>query len=195
MGYNELIEELGREVEEKIEAARRRAEEEFAKLKKENASELERLRQEREGGGSQAAEEARRTILAEARQNVLKLRLTATGDLSERLHRLALALLPELCGDGYDELFENLVGELPEFPWETVRVNPRDRELALRHFPDAKIVVDEAICGGMEVSGTAKMISIINTLEKRLERLWPELLPDLLAAAYREIDRDAFAAD
>jgi V/A-type H+-transporting ATPase subunit E len=47
----------------------------------------------------------------------------------------------------------------------------------------------------MEVNGDGGRIRIVNTLEKRLERGWPELLPDLIDVAYREIEQNAFTQD
>jgi V/A-type H+-transporting ATPase subunit E len=123
--------------------------------------------------------------------------------LADRLYRTAQALLRQPDTGKGDELFVALAGELPDFPWETVKVNSRDKEAASSRFPKAKLIVDDAnaIRGGLEVSGENGAIRIINTLEKRLERMWPELLPELIAAAYREIGevgeigRDVSATD
>jgi V/A-type H+-transporting ATPase subunit E len=115
------------------------------------------------------------------------MRLVTLGELSERLSRLATSLLPQFREQQYRELFEALVRELPPYAWETVRVNPEDTAMAGRYFPEAKIVPDTRISGGMEVDGDGGRIRIVNTLEKRLERGWPELLPDLIEAVYRGI--------
>jgi len=195
MGYRELIKELDREAEERISTLRQQAEQELARFEREVGEELDRLHKERDGLRTRASRDASRTILADGEKKVLEMRVTAMRELSERLHHTALSLLPELCSDGYGQLFGALAAELPDFPWETVRINPRDREMACHHFPTAKIVADDNICGGMEVRADQGRICIINTLEKRLERAWPELLPELIIAAYREIGRDAFAAD
>jgi len=77
-------------------------------------------------------------------------------------------------------VFSRLAAELPPIAWETLRVNPADAEVATRLFPRARIVPDSAICGGMEALAEEGRIRVINTLEKRLERVWPELLPALI---------------
>ena len=93
---------------------------------------------------------------------------------------LALRLLPRLRERDYPRIFSRLAAELPPIEWETVRVNPADAEIAGYLFPRARIVPDTAICGGMEALAEGGRIQVINTLEKRLERGWPELLPVLI---------------
>lgn len=82
-------------------------------------------------------------------------------------------------------MFNRLAAELPPAAWETVRVNPTDGELAGHLFPTALIEPDPAISGGMEALAEEGRIRVVNTLEKRLERGWPELFPDLLGEAER----------
>jgi vacuolar-type H+-ATPase subunit E/Vma4 len=47
-------------------------------------------------------------------------------------------------------------------------------------------VPDDTVSGGLEVTGDAGRICIDNTLEKRLERGWQDLLPILVSAIRRE---------
>ncbi len=194
MGYSELIGELNREAGERIEERWRLAREEVEQLKLDAAGELERLRREHEDRQTRTEEEEARTILAEGERKILAMKLEAMDQLSGRLLRTARSLLAEMRAEEEDGLFEALAGELPDFPWETVKVNPRDRDAAHRRFPKARVVCDDAIGGGMEVSDGDGAIRIVNTLEKRLERIWPELLSELIADALEEIDRDAAAA-
>ncbi len=195
MGYRELIEALHREAEERIGQFRREAAAEASRAREEAAAGLERMRQEISGRQAAAVREATRDILAGAERRARHMRLADLRDLSDRLLRLAVSLIAGLRETGYEELFSALVRELPAHRWETIKVNPGDVEIARRHFPVAKIVAEPGICGGMEVYGEAGRICIVNTLEKRLERGWAELLPDLVAAVYREIGRNAFAQD
>ncbi len=195
MSYRELIEALHRGAEERIGEFRREAVAEASRFREEAADGLERMRKEFSGRQAVAVREASRDILADAESKARHMRLADLRELSERLSCLAVAMIAGLREKGYEELFCALARELPVCPWETVKVNPEDEEMARRHFPRAKIVTEPGISGGMEVCGEGGRICIVNTLDKRLERGWPELLPDLVAAAYREIGRDAFAQD
>jgi V/A-type H+-transporting ATPase subunit E len=84
-------------------------------------------------------------------------------------------------GEGYEDLFAGLAAEAAGAEWGTVRVNPADRELAARYFPRAVVEADASITGGVEAVSTDGAFSVVNTLETRLERAWPELLPEIVA--------------
>lgn len=64
-----------------------------------------------------------------------------------------------------------------------MRVNPADGERAAVLFPGARIETDPAISGGMEAITEGGRMRVVNTLEKRLARGWPDILPHLLAEA------------
>jgi V/A-type H+-transporting ATPase subunit E len=192
MGYRELTTELRREAEEKIVEYRQRAEDEASRAREESLAEVERMRRESARKQASEVEEAVRVILSDAERKVLEMRLAGMRDLSGRLYDMAVSLLTGLRERRYEELFTALLRELPDFAWRTVKVNPADLKMARSHFPEAEITAGEDICGGIEVFSEDGSICIANTLEKRLERGWPELLPDLIAAAYREIGRNAF---
>jgi vacuolar-type H+-ATPase subunit E/Vma4 len=186
MSYQELIDALRREAEEKIATIRREAEIKAARVQTEAEARLDRLRRESLKRQSSAGREDVLVILAAAEQRALRIRLEALKELSERLYSLALSSLPELREPQYGKLFAALVRELPSYPWETVRVNPADVEMAGRFFPGAHVVPDDTVSGGLEVTGDAGRICIDNTLEKRLERGWQDLLPILVSAIRRE---------
>jgi hypothetical protein len=83
--------------------------------------------------------------------------------------------------DDPETLFRGLVAELPPAAWRTVCVNPDVVSLAAGCFPDAGIIVDEALSFGLKVTTADGSLSVDNTLGTRLERLWPDLLPQLMA--------------
>jgi V/A-type H+-transporting ATPase subunit E len=87
---------------------------------------------------------------------------------------------------GYENVFAALVRELPPRRWQVVRVNPADIGIARTYFPDSEIIPDAAITGGLEVMDQDGEIRVTNTLEKRCELAWQELLPELLKAAKKE---------
>ena len=47
-------------------------------------------------------------------------------------------------------------------------------------FPQAEIETDDSIRGGFEASADDGKYRVINVLEKRLEKGWPLVLPELL---------------
>ena len=59
-------------------------------------------------------------------------------------------------------------------------MHPDDAAGARRIFPQADIVADDGIGGGLVASGADGGMTVINTLAKRLERLWPRLAPEIL---------------
>jgi len=80
-----------------------------------------------------------------------------------------------------------MAAEIPPLPWKTVRVNPEDVGIARKHFPGAVIITDEGISGGMDVMTGDGKIRVINTLEKRLERAWGDILPHLMKEDYEAV--------
>jgi V/A-type H+-transporting ATPase subunit E len=184
MGCEELIGSLKKEAEEKVRQIRREAEEEAAKIRTAASLRLEALRQDTVSKRS-AGEEAAKVLL-EAEKKVRMIRLTADDKLSARLFSLAAASLSRLRGEGYDDLFGKCVSVLPPLAWQTVKVNPADKALAKKYFPEAVILPDSSITGGLEVEADSGRMRIINTLDKRLEKAWTQMLPDLL----RDIDQE-----
>lgn len=195
MSYQELISSLRQEADDKAEKFWREARAEAEQARNEAVAGLDRIRAEQLRQQASAVREATRRVLSEAEKSVRRMRLTALEELADRLSRLAVSLLTQLREQQYGELFDALVRELPPYTWETVRVNTLDSAMAGRYFPEAKIVPDSHISGGLEVNGDGGRIRIVNTLDKRLERGWPELLPDLIDVVYRGIGRNAFTRD
>ena len=193
MGYRELMEALSLAGEERIEALRREARMEEERLREEAAERLRRLGEEYAGSTRRACAEASREILAAAEREGALLRL-ATGEvLAGRLLAVARNSLPLLREGDPGELLACLARELPPVPWERVRVNPADEEAARRLFPGVGIEVDASLAGGLEAVGKGGGLRVDNTLEKRLERGWPGLLPRLAADVRREVGDDGDA--
>lgn len=186
MSRQELIKSLRLKGEEKAREIWALAECEAARVRAEAAARIER---ERAGSGSAPEEEALRAIRLAAEREARRLRVAARTRLAERLFEAALAALPALRKQAGSRLFAALAAELPPFAWERLQVNPADRRLAARHFPQAQIAADPAIIGGMIALAEAGRIRIDNTLEKRLERSWETILPALLEKAEEEAER------
>lgn len=180
MGSLELLAALRGEGEKRAGAIREEAEVEAARLKHEAAARLKLAREEHARQQALAIEAQESAVLAEAGRAARRIRLAGEQRLAERLFKLALTLLPRL-RDGEDpESFVRLASELPPCAWETLRVNPGDLAKAQALFGRARIEPDPAISGGLEAWAKGGELQVVNTLEKRLERGWPELLPLLL---------------
>jgi vacuolar-type H+-ATPase subunit E/Vma4 len=83
-------------------------------------------------------------------------------------------------------MFEALADEIPGRAWPRVRVNPADSDLARHRFPDAEILADDDIVAGLVVEDDDGRIRIDNTLETRLARAWPQILPGIVGEAMKE---------
>jgi V/A-type H+-transporting ATPase subunit E len=182
MGYLELIDSLRRDGEEKVQAIRQTTEVEAARIEAEIAARIEALRDAYARRQQAALAAQDRDLLAEAQRQGGMARLEAKNVLAGRLYEVARTLLSELRDQGGAELFAALAAELLPCRWETVRVNPADAERAKVRFPKARIETDGGIAGGLEVAAEGGRVCIDNTLEKRLERGWPELLRRLMNA-------------
>ena len=194
MGQRELEAALRRKGEEKAREIWRSVETSAQKLRAETDEKIRalqaksRLRQGTEV--ERIVEEARTLALHRARM----CHLTVEQGLDQRLQTLVGPLTSQLAESGGVELFAELAAEIPEFGWALVKVNPRDEQLAHDSFRSAEIVTDESICGGLEVQDDEGRLVVINTLEKRMLHLWPELLPEMIKELRQRIGSDeAFA--
>ena len=190
MGCEELIGSLRKEAEEKVREIWREAEEEAGKLQAGFLLRLEALRLENASGSS--SEEDRQKVLLDAGNSARTIRLASEDRLSARLYILAVSSLHLLRGKGYEDIFHRLVLEIPPLGWHSVKVNQDDCDLARKFFPDAAIVADRNITGGMEVEAEEGWVRVANTFEKRLERAWPQMLPGLIADVKREVMDDGY---
>lgn len=193
MGSRELIESLWKSAREKARGYHAEAEEVARKYEKELMAGKEALRTEYEQDVLINTVSRSASITAAARKTAMKERLLAEKDVADRLLDLARSSLPSLGAQDREGIFSSLVRELPDLPWETVRVHPGDEDLSRRHFPGARIVRDESISGGIHVSTHNNDIEVINTFEKRLERVWDTLLPRMMLDVRRRTDDDGAA--
>lgn len=186
MGYRELTDSLRRDGDEKARLIRQASEVEADRIRGETAARIKKLRDDYGKLRESATAAQGGIILAEAERQAALIRLEAEQAFGSRLYALARDTLVQLRDDRYPELFAALVKELLPCHWQTVRVNPVDTELAGALFPGVEIQADSGITGGLEVSAEGGKVRIDNTLEKRLERAWPELLPRLLSTIPKE---------
>jgi vacuolar-type H+-ATPase subunit E/Vma4 len=157
-----------------------RAEADKLRLEASNAIDAERLATAQQTAA--ATRQIEQAAIAAAEREARDIRMTAATALAERLHRLALAELPNLRAQNPERLFVALAEELPALTWQKVRVNPADERLAELRFPQAQVECDAQISGGMEMEAEGGSIHVNNTLAARLETMWPDLLSGLMAA-------------
>ncbi len=187
MSSRELIESLRHAGEEKVRLIKQEAEHEAKALQVAAAGKVEELRKHYADklASSEGVEALR--ALAEAASRARTVRLGAEKALSERLYSIARSSLDLVRDNGYPAVFEKLVLELPSFPWIMIRVNPADVDMARKYFPGAEIIPVENITGGVDATAADNKVRVINTLEKRLERAWNEILPLMVKDVYREV--------
>ncbi len=180
MGRDELVAALRRQTEEKIASLREEAQTKARDIRKEREDRLSRLQEELAATRREAARVEAEVVLRQADGEIRDRTLQTEREISERLYRIAVGLLPDLRDENDGKSFRSLSEELPPFQWSTVRVNPADVDDARALFPDADVTGDKAISGGLEAGSDGDRVRIVNTFEKRLERAWEELLPILL---------------
>lgn len=180
MGYTELIDSLRKDGEENINRLWSDAQAEADSINAGTDRRIAELREKHVRLLDAARREQEVSILADARRQARLIRLSAERDLAERLFPLALSLLSELRDSGYRDAFTSLAKELPDAAWTKVRVSPLDEAIAREHFPHAQVIPDDALSGGLEVMREDGKISVDNTLNKRMEKAWEDILPLLL---------------
>lgn len=189
MGCKELIESLRAAGDERIKAMRVEAEREAERARAEARRKIAEVRADHAARRTAAAAAHAEQCLAEANGTVRQNRLLSERALADRLYGLARSSLPTLRNVGYRDLFTLFARELPRFTWKTIRVNPADEALARDQFPDAEILFDEAVTGGLEALSAAGEVKVVNTFEKRLERMWEEMLPEIMKEVKEVMER------
>ncbi len=182
MGRDELLETLRAQGEARSLAIWRKAEVEVARLQGEKDQTIDQMRRETAAGFESRAAEQARPILLQAEREARGIRCAARRELAERLYRLACENLDRLRDEGYPGLFAALAKELPAQHWSRIQVAPADGDLARSHFPEAEVEIISQLSGGLKGIDQSGRLQVDNSLDKRLERAWPRILPELLQA-------------
>lgn len=181
MGRRELLEALQHEGRETMDAIAAKAAAEEERLRSAAEERREALRREHELQRERLCGARQRTLRSKGAHEAALIRLRAEDTLAQRLYTRARICLEQLRGDSSELLFRALAAELPAVPWHTIWTAPADAVPASSIFPGAAIIPDETLSGGLKAAAADNSLTVDNTLEKRLERMWPDLLPQLIA--------------
>jgi vacuolar-type H+-ATPase subunit E/Vma4 len=180
VGCKELIDSLRTAASERVNAVWSEAAAEADNARAACAQKADQAKEE--AGRIMAARVAliRSQALLETRSKERGLRLAADRKLADLLYSIAASRLRMVRDREYGAVFQALVLELPRFTWGSVKVHPEDVERAKTFFPKAKITAAEEISGGLEVTSDDGLVTVVNTCEKRLERAWEGMLPEMI---------------
>ena len=181
MGRRELLAALEREGQETMAAIAEREVAEGEQLRGAAEQHITELRLEKEQLCERQCRELQQTVMAKAMREEALIRLRAEYSLALRLRERALVAVSQLRPEHPEALIRDLAAELPADKWLKVRVNPDSVSLAASCFPGAKITSDAALSAGFQATSADGGLTVDNTLQTRLARLWPELLPQLMA--------------
>lgn len=191
MSHEILIKDLRQKSSDRIKQIWLEAETKAEELRSLKRKELEQKKSAMLGQLKDVERKITAPIIHEAQRSALTIEDESMGKLSARLYMLAVNMLVQVRQQNYEAVFAELVRELPEILWEKVQVSPLDKELAMSLFPGAEIESDPSMIGGYSASGEGGAYRVVNTLESRLEKSWPVILPPLLKEIVNEIIKEA----
>jgi vacuolar-type H+-ATPase subunit E/Vma4 len=181
LGLEELISTLRKNERQQIKDIWQSAESEAESLRKKIAEATAEITRNHSDQLNSACQRSRRSIFSEADIKTREKKLLTYRSLDQALKDAALKQLPGLRQQDYEDVFARLVAELPERQWEKIFVNPTDRILAAKFFPEDIISQDPSISAGLIATTAGNKIIVNNTFEKRLEKKWFQLLPAIIA--------------
>ena len=191
MGVDALIASLRTHHQQQIGEIWQEAEAQAAVLQKKADDDINDTRADFDSRLTAASASEEESIQHQLRDRKRQLLLQAEQRLAARLKKQAEQLLDRLRDQEYDHVFKKLVAELPERKWDKVRVNPADVDLIRTCLPQVPVEPDTTIIGGLVVAAVREAVQVDNTFEKRLEKIWPELLPEMVGEIYRNMRNNA----
>jgi len=189
LGLDELLHTLRKNEQKQIEDIWQEARAEADSIRKHVTEAIAKITQEHKDQLTAACQKSVNTILAESEKKAREKKLLVYRDLNETLYQTAVKLLPELRRDDYENIFTELVNELPDIKWEKIIVNPADITFAARFFSEDVVLADDSFTGGLTAISAEGKIVVKNTFEKRLERKWAYLLPELIQDLKKRYDK------
>lgn len=188
MSEEKLIERIREKATQEIERLRKERELKIHQLKKE----FEDKQAELEGLYSQEKSNIRNAINREMKKvfqkEKLKLGLELDYFLSVQCRNLATELLKSKWGEYSEDFFRKYAEQYDRQEWAAVHVNSKDREVAEKYFRGLEVQEHEEMIGGFIIENKSGNFFIDNTLASRFEKIWPEILPEIIGKAYEKLD-------
>jgi vacuolar-type H+-ATPase subunit E/Vma4 len=181
LGLDELIKSLKKNEQKQIDDIWHGAESEAETLRSQIADAIADLTKIHADQLASACQKSMRVIFSETEIKTRQKKLFAYQALDQALRNAALKQFPALRKQNYEQVFASLAAELPERHWEKIFVNPGDQDLAAKIFPATSIYPDPSISGGLVAVTAHDRIIVDNTFNKRLERKWHHILPQIIA--------------
>jgi vacuolar-type H+-ATPase subunit E/Vma4 len=193
LGLQELLNSLRVNEQKQIDSIWQEAKNEAEKLRKQVDEATADITKNHTDQLASACQKSMRSIFSETEISVRTKKLFAYQALEQTLRRAATAQLPALKDENYEDVFARLVAEIPERKWERIIVNPADLDLAANFFTANIIHTDPAISGGLIVTSAEGKIIVDNTFERRLERKWHHILPEIIANLEQRYEKSGTA--
>jgi len=180
LGLEKLLSTLKKNEQKQIDDIWQQAMAEADSVRKEVAEAIVKITEEYADQLESACQKSTRNIFAEAETEARKRKLFSYQYLDEVLRTTAMKQLPKLRVINYESVFAQLVKELPDCEWEKILVNPADMNLAAKLFNKNIVQPDKTIKAGLIAVNADGKIIVDNTFEKRLERKWSHIIPELI---------------
>jgi vacuolar-type H+-ATPase subunit E/Vma4 len=193
LGLDELINTLKKNEQQQIDDIWQAAKNEAESIRTQVAEAIAAITKNHADQLASACQKSMRAIFSETEVKTREKKLFAYQALDQALRNAALKQLTALRKQNYEKIFATLVGELPERQWEKIIVNPADVELAAKFFNVNSIQQDPAVSGGLVALTANDRIIVDNTFEKRLERKWLHILPQLIAEIEKRYETSGIA--
>lgn len=190
MGYKQLIESLRAEAEQIIESIWQEKRKEADTIKEAFNKEMERFKDEYITKKKMEILKNTESLIFMAKRKAYEIRLNSERELLSRIYYLGSDMLPLLRDETYPDIFGRLASEIIGGKWKRIIVNPEDVALAKKYFENAEVAIDRKISGGFVVISEDGRIIIDNTFEKRLERAWQSILPEIIKEIYSYVPKE-----
>jgi vacuolar-type H+-ATPase subunit E/Vma4 len=193
LGLDELINTLKKNEQKQIGDIWQTAESEAGTIRTQVAEAIADITKIHAEQLESACQKSMRAIFSETEIKTREKKLFAYQALDQALRNAAVKQLAALREQNYEKVFANLVSELPERQWGKIVVNPADLELSAKFFNENSIKADPAVSGGLVALTADGKIIVDNTFEKRLERKWLHILPQLIAELEKRYETSGIA--